>query len=337
MVKAALADRAFTDLLGRPILRREPPSRAYIASLFKITLKGRPLEDVAAMLTNGFRDAAEYLELMDDGKTCQRMSLRYNPHRLDVAAIDKLSIFDAMNTRDTFYDGMARAYLAGMVKPNAPDLLYQLIQIGIQGSQYINEFPPHVARDIYREFGLDRRSRILDPCAGWGGRMIGASVVSDHYDGVEPSVLTANGLGHLARDLNALTGTFKARVVCKPFEDVDVPKAKYDFALTSPPYYDTERYADSEDTQSYVRYKSFDEWVIGFYLPFIDKAMSALKPGGAFVLNVGDRKYPLPNVLREHCSKVGIRVRKLPSRLGGGGGLRTKGEGEVFFVLDKEA
>jgi hypothetical protein len=292
------------------------------------------VEELAAMLTNKFRDAAEYLRLQRGDKTCQRMSLHYNPHRLAVPVIGKRSIYEAMQM-DTFFDGMARAYLAEMSKLDSPDLLYSLLQIGLQGSQYVNEFPPHVARDIYREWGLDRKSRILDPCAGWGGRMIGASVVSDHYTGYEPSSDTANGLWELADDLKKLTGgTFNANVYMKPFEDSKLKNNSYDFALTSPPYYDTERYTD-EPTNSFNRYKTFDAWTKGFYIPFIDKTLAALKPGATFVVNIGDRKYPLPRVLREHCETIGVKVRNMNSRLAGGGGLRQKGEGEVFLILDK--
>jgi hypothetical protein len=330
-----LSNRQERTLLGnKDVLTYERPTRPQLAQFFRRALKGKPVEEIAAMLTNPGRDIFEYALLVSNGKTCQRMSLRYNPQRLDVQANKHKTIFQAMQS-DSFFDGMARLWLKIEKKLSTADLLYVMIQYGINGSQYVNEFPPHLARDIYREFKLDRRSRILDPCAGWGGRMIGASVVSNHYTGFEPASYTATGLWELADDLKELTGSFEANIYCKPYEDARLRPARFDFALTSPPYYDTEKYSD-EPTQSYMRYTTFDDWVIGFYLPFIDKTMMALKDDGAFVLNVGDRKYPLPNVLKEHCARVGIKVNKLPSRMSMGGGLRTQGEGEVFFVLTKE-
>lgn len=337
----ALPERNFRDLLGNEIAARVKPTRDYVAHFFKSALHGKTEAQIAALMTNDFRNVAEYLTLLDGGKTCQRFSLLYNPHRLSTRshqdgkrAIERPSIMDAL-LNDKFYDGLARAYLAMYAdKGNLGDLLYSMIQVGIQGSVYINEFPPHVARDIYREFKLGKSSRILDPCAGWGGRMIGASVVSNHYDGVEPATNTNAGLRVLGARLTELTSTFNPRVICKPFEDVKLPRNAYDFALTSPPYYDTEIYSD-EDTNSLNRYQTFETWVAGFYKPFITKTIDALKPGASFVLNIGDRKYPLPNVMREHCEDLGVEVRKLPSRLAHGGGLRSNGEGEVFFILTK--
>jgi hypothetical protein len=157
----------------------ERPDRPFIANVFKQVLRGKSVEEIAAMLTNPARNATEYLQLVSNGKTCQRMSLLYNPHRLAVRSGGFKSIYEGMQA-DNFYSGLGRVWLADMYNNASPDVLYSMVQANINATQYTNEFPPHVARDIYREFSLDRRSRILDPCAGWGGRMIGASVVSNH-------------------------------------------------------------------------------------------------------------------------------------------------------------
>jgi len=332
-----LKDREEKPLFAaETVLKYERPDRAYIANVLRRVLKGITADELAKWLTTPARDAFEYLQLMQNGHTCQRMSLRYNPHRLATRANTAKTVIEALG-EDNFYSGLARVWLADMYNNALPDVLYNMLQAGVNGLQYVNEFPPHVARDIYRHYGIDRRSRILDPCAGWGGRMIGASVVSNHYTGFEPAFQTFVGLEYLARDLNEWTGSFEAHVYCKPFEDANLRPNHFDIALTSPPYYDTEKYSE-DDGQSYIRYKTFDKWVIGFYLPFIDKTMAALKPGAPFILNIGDRKYPLPSVMREHCAKIGVKVERMPMRLSNGGGLRNKekGEGEVFFVLTKE-
>lgn len=356
------------DLLGNHVAVAVRPSRDFIAHVFKQALFGKSLGEIAALLTDDFRDAQEYLELIENGKTCQRMSLKFNPHRLTTQAARYKkgpTLYHAMKTgvglgksdkEFPFYDGLARVYLARPSEQNQRNLLYTLIQWGIQGTYYTNEFPPHVARDIYREFKMGKNSRILDPCAGWGGRMIGASVVSDHYDGCEPATKTHAGLELLAEHLSDLTdGRFKARVRRKPFEDARFKAGSYDLALTSPPYYDTEMYS-KETTQSSVRYTSFEDWLAGFYFPFIDRTLAALKPGAPFILNVGDRKYPLASKLYEHAAAIGAQVRELPKRLTGGvkasstsgkqithalakgGGLRSdSSKAEAFYIVTRNA
>ncbi len=362
--KAAAPERSHPDLLGNVVAHAVRPSRAFVARVFKTALHGKSLEEIAALLTDDFRDVQEYLELMENGKTCQRMSLRFNPQRLQTKASRYAggpSLFDAMSSGfgnaktpkpDSFYDGLARVYLSFEKTDGVRNLLYAMIQWGIQGTYYTNEFPPHVARDIYREYGLGKDSRILDPCGGWGGRMIGASVVSNFYDCCEPATETAAGLTDLAEHLSELTdGEF----VVKPFEDVALNPGKYDLALTSPPYYDTELYSD-EETQSSVRYKTFEDWLPGFYFPFIDRTLEALKPGAPFILNVGDRKYPLASMLYAHCEEIGAKVRPVPARVTGGrhprmadqyrdthalakgGGLRSSDElGEAFYEVRLDA
>jgi len=57
---------------------------------------------------------------------------------------------------------------------------------------------------------------------------------------------------------------------------------EFDFALTSPPYFDVEVYAE-EDTSS-MRYPKFDIWVQGFYLPMMRKVAAHLKQGAVFAL-----------------------------------------------------
>ena len=86
--------------------------------------------------------------------------------------------------------------------------------------------------------------------------MIGASVIVDTYVACEPSERTFKGLLSLSEFLSAFRPEFGTEIVNTPYEDSDEKECFYDFALTSPPYFDTERYAD-EPTQSWKRYGSF--------------------------------------------------------------------------------
>ena len=105
--------------------------------------------------------------------------------------------------------------------------------------------------------------------------------------------------------------------------------------ITSPPYYDTERYSD-ELTQSCNRYKSYEEWVEKFFTVLIRKTMAHLKSGAVFALNTCDRKYALSKEI-ERIVPVGIErppsfiSRYIPSA--GMGKDRTKCE--RLFLLRK--
>lgn len=301
---------------------------------------GMSLDQVVSILTNRYDELIEYMALLQGKRACQKTSLLFNPHRLDCAtATDKRygSIFKAIQDKN-FHRGLARAtmFRAGeMTSPRVGEVLDTTIQIGVNGTQYVNEFPPHVARDICHKYFLNRDSKVLDPCAGWGGRMIGVSAVAGSYTCYEPATRTAEGLKGLSEFIASVNRNFTTEINCEPYEDSDERANHYDFALTSPPYYDTERYSD-EETNSCNRYTTFDEWCAGFYLPLVDKTMRQLKPNCAFVINVGDRKYPLTKVLQEHCDSRDYMMRRVKGGIMNNSGFGREADGgEKFFELSR--
>ena len=160
--------------------------------------------------------------------------------------------------------------------------------------------------------------------------MIGVSTVCNRYVCFEPASQTAAGLLRLRDQLSEFSPGFKARINVMPFEESNLRDDRFDFAPTSPPYYDTEVYSD-EETNSLNRYATFDDWTEGFYRPFLLKTMDALKPGATFVLNIGSRNYPLSDLMRETLD--GHRIDRLGSLLSGKAGLGKSGEGETFYSI----
>jgi hypothetical protein len=253
--------------------------------------KNITIEDLVGLITNPFKAVLDYARLLEGKKVGNTISLLFNPHRLDTGAMkDPRSIFVAMH-EEKFASSLARAILAKKEDCARVGIQPALIW-GVDGVYWITEFPPYIMRDLCKANQLTSESRVLDPCAGWGGRMLGASTVVNTYHAFDPSTRTHAGLLKLREFIQQFRPDFKARVKCIPFEDAELIDHHYDFALTSPPYYDTEKYS-TESTNSLNRYKSFDDWCDGFYLPMIRKTLKALKPGCPFILNVSSRKYPL--------------------------------------------
>ena len=152
--------------------------------------------------------------------------------------------------------------------------------------------------------------------------MIGAASVGAFYHGFEPCTKTYNGLIELGGFLKTFKTGFDYFIENRAFEDVTLEN-KYDFALTSPPYYDTELYS-SEETNSCVRYGTFDKWCAEFYIPMIDKVMACTN---RFILNIGCRKYNLKRPIK-------YPVQEIKGRLSGikGFGRMSKGK-ETFYLL----
>ena len=320
------------DLFGNVTVEKRPISREELCAAITPVLRRLSLSEFVSLITNEFSEVLEYADLSVGRSACQKTSLLYNPHRLDIKSrSSKFSIYGALQT-DSFCNGLARALLFKKGKVN--ELLYQSLQLGINGVQYINEFPPLVAREMAVKYGCNKDSLVLDPCAGWGGRMIGISTVSDKYVGFEPSTRTYAGLVALKNGfIYNVNPSFDATIHNQCFEDSELPENSFDFAITSPPYYDTEEYSD-EPTNSLNRYSTFDLWLTGFFFPLIQKTMAALKPDKVFVLNIGSRVYPLSSALLDEFGDQ-YQITCIGNELSGNSGLGKSGEGESFYAIKK--
>lgn len=167
----------------------------------------------------------------------------------------------------------------------ASSLRSELIDLsGIYG------FRPAVAKQIYDRYCCEG-AKVLDPCGGWGGRMLGA-YCSDkvaRYDCVDACADTKHGLDHVKMLLDRTTecGT-DVHVSFGAYEDMKFEKDFYDVVFTSPPYFIKEYYS-SDAQQSSERYgDSFYHWVNGFLFPFIERSYDWLRPWGKFIVNIGN-------------------------------------------------
>lgn len=164
-------------------------------------------------------------------------------------------------------------------------------------------FPPFHARffaDLYLPANED--SIVVDPCAGWGGRLIGTLLVNRRsrveYIGVDPNENNQPAYAGLLRRIGYLRKEIKGervgRVDCRPFEkwihgkDARALIGRADLVITSPPYWTAEVYDPKSKEQSANRFPTYKEWREGFYRPLVDGAFAILKPGGVFVLNIAD-------------------------------------------------
>ena len=308
------------DLFGNEIVEQRPISRDLVVGALTDELRGITAAVLAGMLTNKVEAIIDFARLCSGERSGQKISLLFNPHRLATATNKSKSLVEAMNDRG-FCSGLARVLAWKSDKVN--ELLYQSIQLGINGIQYVNEFPPHIARDVYAAYSA---RRVLDPCAGWGGRMIGAASVGAFYHGFEPSTKTHAGLVQLGLFLKSFGTGFDYNVECLPFEDA-VLTGEYDVALTSPPYYDTEHYSD-EPTQARIRYSNYAAFESAFLLPMVEKASSAAKNG--LILNIGSRQYPMRSSIVHRYRTEVLSAFGLSGSYGLG---KEKEDGEVFLRI----
>jgi 16S rRNA G966 N2-methylase RsmD len=125
---------------------------------------------------------------------------------------------------------------------------------------------------------------VLDPCMGWGGRMLGAVASGAHYIGFDPNTLTYDNLKKLAKFLNIED---KVTLICDDAMNMDKHNLPYvDLILTSPPYFDLEVYTN-ESTQSISNHSNYRAWSDFFLKGIIKKSACLLNEGGVSCWNVG--------------------------------------------------
>ena len=153
----------------------------------------------------------------------------------------------------------------------------------------IYTFRPVVAKAIYDKY-CNEGSKILDPCAGWGGRLFGFYCCdkSVKYTGIDACAETVKGLKHMKCMLNRSIKNKDVDIFYEAFEDWSTVE-KYDVIFTSPPYFCKEIYS-GEDKQSSSRYKTYHEWKEKFLYRLVDKSYKLLNDGGYFIINIDDIK-----------------------------------------------
>ena len=177
-------------------------------------------------------------------------------------------------------------------------------------------FPPFHARFLVSRYTPARgRVVVLDPCAGWGGRLLGALTVprraAVRYVGIDPNVGMTDAYRLLTtrvtKDLRTerSIGQRTARVYPVPFEDWMKTAAarrlrgKVTVAITSPPYWSTEEYAGEDvanRTQSCHRYPDYNVWRERFLRRMVFGVAQCLAPNGVFILNVANVKGRAPRL-----------------------------------------
>jgi 16S rRNA G966 N2-methylase RsmD len=157
------------------------------------------------------------------------------------------------------------------------------------GVQSVSNFRPTIAKWVYQKFA-PIGGIVLDPCAGYGGRLMGAfcSHVGS-YISVDPNNVSVNGNKNLYNHLADVgkKPVLRTEFFNVPFEDFHTLD-KFDLVFTSPPYFNIEKYSKDEN-QSYIKYNTYDLWVEKFLKVLIINGKNFLKKNGYFVLNVAGK------------------------------------------------
>lgn len=150
---------------------------------------------------------------------------------------------------------------------------------GIANSSF---YRPHFALQLIRQHG-STQGVLYDPCAGWGGRMLGTVAAGWNYHACEPNPDTHANLIEMIQFVSAQN---HACVRNQPAESFDVGTVgPVDIVLTSPPYFNLEVYTSHSD-QSYHRHPTYRDWSDHWLRPLIQHGLANLRLSGISAWNV---------------------------------------------------
>lgn len=160
-------------------------------------------------------------------------------------------------------------------------------------------FRPAVAKFMALPWGRgDRVESVLDPCGGWGDRLLGFGAAPNVRRVVvnDPNTPLLKRYGAIAR---VMLPHLTVQVVGEAFERIPMaweaggrghpanPETPFDRIATCPPFFTRELYS-ADEAQSTSRFPRLAEWLQGFLIPLHVRALARLRVGGYMMVAIAD-------------------------------------------------
>ena len=172
-------------------------------------------------------------------------------------------------------------------------------------------FKSTTAKYLYKKYNA---TSVLDPTAGWGGRLLGAWALDIDYVGID----TNTELKPAYDDMIEYTTNYNSsdffefntgtqRMIWDNCLSVDFSKINYDFVLTSPPYINMELY------EHMTPWASKAAFYTDFFMPLWRKCIAHCQPGGHVAFNISPKMFaeaadyglPQPDITEDLLQQLG--------------------------------
>lgn len=143
-------------------------------------------------------------------------------------------------------------------------------------NQAVVFFKTATAKYLYHTL---KATKVLDVCAGWGGRMLGAWGLGISYVGYDTNTDLKPGYDKLLERLN------DPKLEMRYENSLTAEFPEYDCVLTSPPYYIKEVYNHMST------WANENEFYDNFLVPLIAKCIAGCSKGGKVCFNISPEMY----------------------------------------------
>jgi len=241
----------------------------------------------------------------------------YHPHAFEVQCNNQKSPMDVFNDYDTFSKGIKktlkgsffkkRSFEELMTKNEQTNEMIRTVLRRVSGAQMVSNFRPVTASALYKLF-CDKNDTVWDMSCGWGGRLLASIKAEINYIGTDPNTQTQKGLKEMVTTFGNKACGYD--LLTMGSEEYRPDKNSLDFAFTSPPYFDTEKYSATETTQSYLKYSNINTWKENFLRKTLENVHYGLKPNKFCAFNVADVKSyeTFEKDTKQIASEVGFKL-----------------------------
>jgi hypothetical protein len=198
-----------------------------------------------------------------------------------------------------------------------------------------NCFRPSVAKVLVDAY-CPKGGVVFDPCAGWGGRLVGTLSSGRKYVGIDSSEQTHACLYRLGFRVCSVSGLDLAavRVIHSKIQAADLSGVSADFAMTSPPFWTRELYDGTQDDISVA------DWREDFLRPMFRRVSEVLQPGSHFAVHIADIRHgghtvPLERFVLEDGTASGFVLAETWRMSKGSFGKQDANRTDPIFVFRK--
>ena len=193
------------------------------------------------------------------------------------------TIYDIYNDKEKWNKLIDSAKKRNRGGKTAAGNVYECFRINL-GSVVM--FKSTTAKYLYQKYNA---TSVLDPTAGWGGRMLGAWALGIDYTGIDTNTNMKSAYNGMIEMLDNKTPAIfekpKLEMMWQSALDVDFSNIDYDFVLTSPPYINLEIYEHMEP------WESDEKFYVDFFIPLWQKRTDNIKPGCTICFNISPKMY----------------------------------------------
>jgi len=233
----------------------------------------------------------------------------FHPNMIKAGYNNMMSPYQAFYDDIKFKDCIKRLLDLNNVPNNAGMRKILRTRNGVRG---VSNFKPVIARFLYQKY-VPVNGRVLDPCAGYSGRLVGCIGANKniYYEGIDQDEKSAIGNMECASFFSGQTDqltnerifnfTFSFHLGCAENVMKFLSSDSYDLIFTSPPYFGVEHYSDSLD-QSDNKNKTYDDWLNNFLFAIIKESDRLVKKDGKIIINIKNtKKYQIADDLISFC------------------------------------